>query len=61
MSVWEIFKTAVWRAHDERVQEHRRTRALERIAVALENHNVLTEEMGYGPPFPTVTPPPERK
>jgi hypothetical protein len=34
--IWGIFKAAVWRAQDERAQEVRRTRALERIAGALE-------------------------
>ena len=60
--LWSLFKTAVYRAQDERAQEVRRTRALERIAGALEylaDQGMLPP--GYYPqgPAPYVTPPPE--
>ncbi len=37
--IWSLFKQAVNAAIDERNKEARRTRALERIAAALEEHN----------------------
>ena len=59
--LWSLFKTAVWRAQDERSQEARRTRALERIAGALEEHNgILYDSQPYGG-GPYYTPPPSDK
>ena len=51
--LWAIFKTAVYRAVDDRNQEHRRTRALERIAQALDDladQGALPSQTGYPMP-----------
>jgi hypothetical protein len=49
--IWSLFKTAVNAAIDERNKEARRTRALERIAAALEEHNgIIYDFQDQSPP-----------
>jgi hypothetical protein len=53
--VWAAFRAAVNHAIDERNKEARRTRALERIASALEEHNGILYDYPQPPP-PKGTP-----
>jgi hypothetical protein len=54
--IWSLFKTAVNAAIDERNKEARRTRALERIAAALEEHNGILYDFPHPPEPPKGNP-----
>ena len=58
--IWAAFRAAVFRAVDDRAQEQRRTRALERIAATLEQMNLDAQQPFFTPP-PYGPPPSEHK